>query len=136
MKLTKARKEPEILIQHGTAVLHSDYKLADWKTALNYDPDLGLYDDNDHQIFRARIETGSGSMTENEIVFSNVPDEDGYAQASLPLDSTDETSVDTVADQYCLGLLRLIEVEENLETVIREAKEHRENLLRHIRIIE
>lgn len=122
--IVKADNAAEICIAGTAAVLKSKFKLADWITALKFDPDLGLYDENDEPIFKVFVDEGPGSLNNNGVVFSAVPNDEGYAVATIILDPTAENKRELVKDKQGLALLRLREVESNLEDVIKEANEH------------
>ncbi len=121
--IVKADCAAEILIAGSAAVLKSKYKLSDWIMALKYDPDLGLYDDNDEPLFKAFVEEGPGSLSSNGVVFSTVPDENGFAVVTAVIDPTAENKKEIVKENYGLALLRLNEVENGLDQVINDAKE-------------
>ena len=69
----------EIIIVGTVAVIRSAVRLEDWRKALSFDPDLGLFDDNDEQLFRVSIEKGPGRLDNSGIVFSEIPEKDGTA---------------------------------------------------------
>lgn len=121
--IVKMDNAAEVLIVGSAAVLRSKYKLEDWQTALRFDPDLGLYDDNDDPIFKVFVEEGPGSLNDNGVVFSEVPDENGYAVATVIIDPSDADKRELVKKKCGLALLRLREVEDSLEDFIKEAKE-------------
>lgn len=114
-------KTAEIIIVGAAAVVKSGVRLEDWRKALNFDPDLGLYDDDDNPLFTVDIDHGPGCIGNNMAVFSAVPDREGYACITLIVDPEAEDKEKLVSDQLGLALARLIEVENNLDTVLQEA---------------
>lgn len=126
--IVKADNAAEIVIAGTAAIVKSKYKLEDWAKALKFDPDLGLYDDADESIFKVFIEEGPGSLNSNGIVWSDVADDNGYAVATLILDPSVEDKRALVKEKQGLALLRLKEVEDNLEEVIKEAQTNEEEI--------
>lgn len=126
--IVKADNAAEVIIVGSAAVLKSKYKLEDWKVALKFDPDLGLYDESDDPIFKVFVEEGPGSVCSNGIVFSEVPDENGYAIATVIIDPTIENKKEIIKEKQGLALLRLREVEDALEEVIEEAKKNEQEI--------
>ena len=94
------------------AVVKSKYKLEDWERALKYDPDLGIYDeDDDEKVFGVFITEGPGSLSKDGVEFSSVPDEEGYATVTLLIDPTEENKKELFKAQSGLALVYLNEVE-------------------------
>lgn len=122
--IVKMDNAAEVIIAGTAAIVKSKYQLEDWLTAVKFDPDLGLYDDNDDPIFKVFVEEGPGSLNENGVVWSAVAGEGGFAVATLILDPTVEDKRELVKDKQGLALLRLKEVEANLEEVIEQAKKN------------
>ena len=126
--IVKMDNAAEILIAGTAAVLRSKYKLSDWRTALKYEPDLGLYDEEDNSIFKVFVEEGPGSLNTNGVVFSDVPDENGFAIATILLDPTAEDKKEIVKSNQGLALLRLKEIEDNLESVLKDAEDNEKEI--------
>ena len=121
--IVKADNAAEIILAGTTAVVKSANKLEDWKKALEYDPELGLYDDNDEPYFKVFIDEGPGSMNDSGVCFSDVADANGYAVVTILLDPTDEDKKGLAKKKLGNALLNLIEIENNLGEVIRDANE-------------
>ena len=128
-------KTAEIVIAGTAAVVKSGFSLEDWKKALRFDPELGLFDDDDKPLFQISIEEGPGSMRKDRRIFSASPTKDGTACATIILDPTVEDKEEMVSESLGLPLLRLLEVEENLPKVIKEAEELEEAVARKIRSV-
>lgn len=126
--IVKADNAAEIIIAGTAAIVKSKYKLADWAAALKFDPDLGLYDDADEPLFKVFIEEGPGSLNSNGVVWSEIADDNGFAVATLILDPSVEDKRTMIKEKQGLALLRLKEVEENLEEVIKEAQANEEEI--------
>lgn len=113
-----------VAVAGSAAVVRSAYKLDQWKKALKYDRDLGLYDENDDKIFAVFVEEGPGSLNENGVVFSSVPDEAGYAIATILLDPTVTDRLTVVKERLGSALISLKQLEESLDEVIKDAEEY------------
>lgn len=135
MSVVKNNSTAEIIVLGTAAVVKSGIALEDWKKALNFDPELGLYDDDDKPLFRVSIEEGPGSMNKDRVVFSAIPTKEGVACATIILDPTEEDKEKLVSEHLGLALLRLIEVEENLPKIIKEAEGNEEKVAQRIRSI-
>lgn len=133
--IVKMDNAVEVFIAGSAAILKSKYDLEDWKTALRFDPELGLYNETDEPIFKVFVEEGPGSLNENGVVFSEIPSEDGKAVATIIVDPTAENKRELVKAHQGLALLRLKEVEENLEEVINEAKESAKEIDKMVKAI-
>ena len=122
--IVKMDNAAEVIIAGTAAIVKSQFKLEDWQVALKFDPELGLYDDDEEPIFRVFIEEGPGSLNENGVIWSTIPGENGAAVATLILDPTIEDKRELVKDKQGLALLRLREIESGLNEVIEEAKQN------------
>lgn len=131
----KNEKQAEVLIVGAAVVVRSTIKLDDWRKALAYDPDLGLYDEEEKPLFTVGIEKGPGSMDSHHIVFSSVPDQNGFACVTMIPDSERTDKEKMVAELYGLALLRLFEIEDNIGDVIEEAEETDRFIAERIRIL-
>lgn len=119
---------PKIILMGSAAVVKSGYKLDQWKKALKFEPDLGIYDDNDEKTFGVFVEEGPGSLNSNGVVFSDVANEDGYAVATILVDPTQENKKEFVLDQIGLGLHNLKMLENSLDEVIRDAEKYEQEI--------
>lgn len=128
-------KTAEIIIVGAAAVVKSGVLLEDWRKALKFDPDLGLYDDDDNPLFTVDIAPGPGCIGNNMAVFSAAADREGFACITLIVDPEAEDKEKLVSDQLGLALARLIEVENNLGTVIQEADKLAQEITDRIRTV-
>ena len=117
-------RETKLYVMGSAAVLKSKYTLEQWEKALKYEPDLGIYDENNEKIFGVFIEDGPGSLNDNGVVFSNISDEDGYATVTVIIDPQEENKLALVKDRQGLGLINLKKVEESLADVIKAAEKY------------
>lgn len=122
--IVKADNAAKVFVGGSVAVVKSGYKLEDWKRALKYDSDLGVYDENDNAIFRAFVSKGLGSLTKNGVEFSDVADDDGYATVTILLDPSDENKKEVVKDRLGPALVYLNQVEEGLRDVLKDADKY------------
>lgn len=127
--------ETKVLVMGSCAVLKSRYKLEQWQKALKYEPDLGIYDDNDEKVFGVFIEEGPGALNANGVVFSSVADEDGYAVATLIIDPTEENKLEVVREKVGLGLINLKQVEDELGDVVAAAEQHEQEIARMVQSV-
>lgn len=127
--------DPQVTIAGSAAVVRSGYKLDQWKRALKFEPELAIYDDNDEKVFAAFVEDGPGSLTSDGVVFSSVPDQNGYAVATLILDPTEEDKETMVKDKIGLGLINLKQMEKSLEEVITAAEQYEQEINEMVKTI-
>ncbi len=128
-------KLAEILIVGAAVVVRSTIKLDDWRKALAYDPDLGLYDEEEKPLFTVGIEKGPGSMDSHRIAFSSVPDQNGFACVTMIPDAERADKEKMASELYGLALLRLLEIEKNIGDVIAKAEETDRFIAERIRIL-
>lgn len=133
--IVKADNAAKVIIAGTAAVVKSTYKLDQWEKALKYDPDLGLYDENEEPFFKAFVEAGPGSLNDNGVVFSEIPDADGYAVATVLIDSSVEDKKQFVKDKLGLALVNLKMLEEGLEEVIQDAEKNDQELEKMVEAI-
>ncbi len=132
---SRNEKLAKILIAGAAIVVKSSVKLDDWRKALAYDPDLGLYDDDEKPLFTVGIEKGPGSMDSHRIVFSSVPDRNGFACVTMIPDTERADKEKMAAELYGLALLRLMEIERNIEDVLADAEEDSRFIAENIRFL-
>ncbi len=128
-------KLAEIMIVGAAVVVKSSVKLEDWRKALAYDPDLGLYDDDEKPVFLVGIEKGPGNMHPHHITFSSVPDRDGYACVTMIPDPERTDREKMAVELYGMAMLRLMEIEKSLGKVIADAEDMEKTVAERIRLL-
>lgn len=122
--IVKADNAAKVFIGGSAAIVKSAYKLEQWKKALKYDPDLGVYDEDGNVLFRVFVADGPGSLSENGVEFSSVASEDGYATVTIMVDPSEENKKDAIKNALGLALIYLNDVEDSLEEVLRDAEKY------------
>ena len=122
--IVKMDNAAKIMIAGNAAVVVSSVKLEDWKRALKFEPELGLYDeDTGDQLFGVYVdEENAGSLNKNGAVFCGTPNAEGYAQITVLMDPTVEDKLALVTDTLGAALLDLNKVEAQIDEVIEAAK--------------
>ena len=126
--IVKADNAAQAVVAGSAVVIRSKYKLDEWKTALKFDPDYGIYDEEGDPVFKVFISKGPGCLSNNGIEWADIPDKDGYAIVTVIIDPKEEDKEGFVKEKLGLALLRLRDVEEDLENVIKEAKENQQEI--------
>jgi hypothetical protein len=128
--IVKMDNAAKIILTGGACIIKSGVKLDDWKKVLKFEPEFGLYTEDNEPIFLVDVDEGVGSLNSNGAVFSNYPEHDGYAVITTVVDPAIEDKVQVVADKLGTALLRLNELEakvpEKIEAADNKEKEIRE----------
>jgi hypothetical protein len=124
--IVKMDNAAKIMVVGNAAVVVSDVKLEDWRKALKYEPDLGVYDEETgDQIFGVAIdEEVAGSLNKHGVVFSGTPNAEGKAIATILMDPGIEDKYEAVADTLGAPLLDLNQIESNMAEVLQSAEAH------------
>lgn len=133
--IVKADNAAKVFVGGSAAVVKSAYKLEDWKKALKYDPDLGVYDEDGEVLFKVFITDGPGSLSKDGVEFSNAATDDGYATVTILLDPAIEDKKAEIKEQLGLALIYLKDVEESLGEVLEDANKHDQEIDRMVESI-
>lgn len=121
--VVKADNGVQAVLAGSALVVKSAYKLKDWQNAMKYNPELDLKSEEGESLFKVFIEEGPGSLNENGVVWSEVPDKEGYAIVTILLDPTSEEKEELAKEKLGLPLILLKQMEESLKETLKSAAE-------------
>ncbi len=127
--IVKMDNAAKIILTGDACIIKSGVKLDDWKKVLKFEPDFGLYNEDNEPIFLVAIDENMGSLNNNGAVFSTRADHDGYAVITTVIDPAVEDKVQAVTDKLGTALLRLNELEGKVPEKI-EAANNKEQEIR------
>lgn len=119
--IVKMDNAAKIILTGDACIIKSGVKLDDWKKVLKFEPEFGLYNEDDEPIFLVDVDENMGSLNSNGAVFSVRPDHEGYAVITTVIDPAVEDKVQAVTDKLGTALLRLNELEAKVPDKITEA---------------
>lgn len=119
--IVKMDNAAKIILTGDACIIKSGVKLEDWKKVLKFEPEFGLYNDDDEPVFLVDVDDNMGSLNSNGAVFSARPDHEGYAVITTVIDPAVEDKVQAVTDKLGTALLRLNELETKVPEKIEEA---------------
>ena len=127
--IVKMDNAAKIILTGDACIIKSGVKLDDWKKVLKFEPDFGLYNDDNEPIFLVAIDENMGSLNNNGAVFSTRADHEGYAVITTVIDPAVEDKIQAVTDKLGTALLRLNELESKVPDKI-EAANNKEQEIR------
>lgn len=127
--IVKMDNAAKIILTGDACIIKSGVKLEDWKKVLKFEPDFGLYNDDNEPIFLVAIDENMGSLNNNGAVFSTRADHEGYAVITTVIDPAVEDKIQAVTDKLGTALLRLNELESKVPDKI-EAANNKEQEIR------
>ena len=127
--IVKMDNAAKIILTGDACIIKSGVKLDDWKKVLKFEPDFGLYDEDNEPVFLVAIDENMGSLNSNGAVFSTRADHEGYAVITTVIDPAVEDKVQAVTDKLGTALLRLNELEGKVPDKI-EAANNKEQEIR------
>lgn len=127
--IVKMDNAAKIILTGDACIIKSGVKLDDWKKVLKFEPDFGLYNEDNEPIFLVAIDENMGSLNNNGAVFSTRADHEGYAVITTVIDPAVEDKVQAVTDKLGTALLRLNELEAKVPEKI-EAANNKEQEIR------
>ncbi len=140
LKLLDPEGDVRVLLSGHSAVVLSSLKGAEWNRILQeYPALLEITDDRGQYVFSVGFDnSGSGSVSSEEVIFGNVVTLDGYATITILLDPDLEAGSDPlqVLKKFLSeGLNRLSEVEQTaLAVLLREESRKRKIRYRILRL--
>lgn len=130
--IVKMDNAAKIIIVGNAAVVRSGVKYEDWKRALKYDPDLGLYDEDNNKLFAVYAQDGmAGELDANGVAFG-LADADGYAEITLCMCGNPEDKKAYVAEKCGAGLHALNQLEAKMPEILDEAAKYEQEILSSI----
>jgi len=127
--IVKMDNAAKIILTGDACIIKSGVKLDEWKKVLKFEPDFGLYNEDNEPIFLVAIDENMGSLNNNGAVFSTRADHEGYAVITTVIDPAVEDKVQAVTDKLGTALLRLNELEAKVPEKI-EAANNKEQEIR------
>ena len=127
--IVKMDNAAKIVLTGDACIIKSGVKLDDWKKVLKFEPEFGLYNEDNEPVFMVDIDENMGSLNSNGAVFSTRPDHEGYAVITTVIDPGVDDKEQTVIDKLGTAILRLNELEAKVPEKI-EAANHKEQEIR------
>ena len=130
---TYMENKAKIVILGAAAVLVSGVKLEDWKLVEKHMPEALLIADQDGEpVFRVAACSGGGSVNQYGICWGNHTDEEGRATVTALLDEGVEDKKAAVTDIMGSALLKLMDMEREIPSLLEEIQEKQQEIAKHI----
>ena len=126
----------KIHIMGSAAVVVSAVSLEDWKLVEKYMPKaLTVTDENGGTVFTASTGEGTGSFTEDRVVWGETVTEDGRATVTVLFGTDVKDRLGAVLDATGNGIPEIIGIEEKIPDLVKEIRESRERIAAYVTVL-